>query len=196
MVGRGCAQTRGSRRAPSTSWRRSGSSTAGFGATRALRRRSFWEGWADQRRLAPITGAGLKEAGTRFKRRTSNVEGWYPRVFGNLSISACDGLALILNTVEDTGQWPRDVSLLQMVLPLKPDASGRRSIGLYGGSRGSGAWPASLTSSIGSERARRGHTGELPLVAELWTQCGALTFANSRPIGKGDTSTSGSIIIW
>ncbi len=86
--------------------------------------------WDASEELPCLTPAQLREASRSFKRRTAQTfDGFHPRHFSELADESLAVLAIILQAVEVSGQWPRQLRLVVTALLPKPKG-GCRPIGI------------------------------------------------------------------
>ncbi len=92
--------------------------------------RQFFYEWNDKSELPRITPEQLRHASRSFKTQTATTyDGFHPRHFACLSDDALQALGTILQTVELTGRWPRQLECVVTALLPKPKG-GHRPIGL------------------------------------------------------------------
>ena len=72
--------------------------------------------------LEPLTAQDLRAALSRMSGGASGADGWRAAELKALPDSMLELLAVFLNAIETTGQWPR--SLLQAVVSLIPKGQG------------------------------------------------------------------------
>ncbi len=86
--------------------------------------------WRDKDELPIMTPHHLREAAKTFKWKTAvTYDGFHPRALAALSDGALQTLALILQAVEVSGRWPRQLRLVVTALLPKPKG-GFRPIGI------------------------------------------------------------------
>ncbi len=89
--------------------------------------------WSDKSELPRLTAAQLRAVALTFPKKTSQTfDGFHPRQFAFLSDAALDVLSDILQAVEVSGRWPRQLSLVITALLPKPKG-GFRPIGILPG---------------------------------------------------------------
>ena len=83
--------------------------------------------------LPPLTVEALREAARTFKKRTGiGADHGHPRAFDWLSDEVLEGLAALLEAIEETGVWPQQVSTISIAL-IPKSGGGRRPIGILPG---------------------------------------------------------------
>ncbi len=86
--------------------------------------------WQGMEELPLLTPQQLRDAASTFKRRTAiTYDGFHPRSLGNLSDGSLLALSFILQAVEVSGRWPRQLRLVVTALLAKPKG-GYRPIGI------------------------------------------------------------------
>ncbi len=86
--------------------------------------------WGEADELPSLTPKQLREASRTFKRKTAcTFDGFHPRHFAEMSDGALRTLATILQAVEVTGRWPRQLRLVMTALIPKPKG-GFRPVGI------------------------------------------------------------------
>ncbi len=95
--------------------------------------RAFRYDWKDAGELPRVEAARLREVASTFAHRTSQTyDGFHPRLLAALSDDALEVLATLLQAVEVSGRWPRQIGLV--VSALLPKAKGGfRPIGILPG---------------------------------------------------------------
>ncbi len=92
--------------------------------------RAFHYLWDDRDAMPRMTPAQMREAAKSFKEATATTfDGFHPRGLECLSDDALATLATMLEAVESSGIWPRQLSMVVAALLPKP-AGGYRPIGL------------------------------------------------------------------
>jgi hypothetical protein len=82
--------------------------------------------------LQPITATMLREASNRFPIKTAETyDGFHVRHYGLLCDEALHTIALLLNLVEHTRQWPRQIQGLTTALIPKAKGGKYRGIALF-----------------------------------------------------------------